>query len=209
MPKRADSFSNGKRPRGRPPLIGSKRKFDSHSGDKIEIIPQKKIVHPTHPILPLPPIIPRPNIVMQNNIEVKSILPKITQPVEPSDTTGNGKLNSNRHQYPAERVLNKLLIEDPMTIQSIGNTLPDISKDTLQSTLDILQVLGYVMKVKTGSSKEKDKDNINALFTTTNFAKSSEAVDVTQMAASTAQKWRSTELVKTRIEALQVSTYIY
>ena len=210
-PKRIDSFS-GKRPRGRPPLAVNKRKFDtiSHVTEKVEIVPKMKIIHPP---LPLPVIVPRPIVHQNISIEPKiAILPKmLTHPVDVPETTGAGASSGsktparNQSQYPVQRVLNKLLVEDPMTIVSIGNALPDLTKDLLQSTLDILQVLGYVIKVKTGTTS-KDKD-ANALFTTSNFARSSEPADVTQMATSAEQKWRSTELVKNRIQSLQVSCF--
>ena len=238
-PKRFDHHSfSGKRPRGRPPLAASKRKFDalSHVVDKNEMIhplPKMKSSNHPPPPLPLPVIVPRPIVYQNISIEPKlPMLPKmLNHPVDPETSAtatisavaasaagGSSSSNPktpnggrNQSQYPVQRVLNKLLVEDPMSIVSIGNALPDLSKDLLQSTLDILQVLGYVIKVKMGTSNQKEKDVV-AFYTTSNFAKSSESADVTQMAALTDQKLRSTELVKNRIQALQVCnayTYIY
>lgn len=194
-----------KRPRGRPPLAANKRKYEllSHVTEKAEIAPKLKAVYHPPPPIPIPIAAPRP-ILMPTIVETKISIPKLSQPADQGEASG-GK-SSARNHYPVQRVLNKLLIEDPMTILSIGNALPDIPKDTLQATLDILQVLGYVIKVKTGTSS-KDKD-VNALFTTSNYAKSSEPAEVMQMATLTEQKWRNSELTKKRIQALHVRYHV-
>ncbi len=106
-----------------------------------------------------------------------------------------------RHQYPVDRVLSKLLVDNPLSISSLVTILPDIPKDVIQATLDTLQVLDFVIRVKPISP---NTDNTH-YYTIKDYMKGLD-IDLLRMSEETSHKLSSTVRNNHRIALLRVNS---
>lgn len=164
---------------------------------------------------------------------------KIPSAINPSfDSTSSaslalavtGKLTAKESKqtiYPVHRVLYKLMIDEPLSITTLQSQLVDIPKEIIQATLDVLQVFGLVIRVRTAavttttttatgatttttattaaSNAPVATKEANLLYTMNHHAKSSEVVDITDMARLTAEKRNNATMIRARNQALYVS----
>ena len=186
-----------KRPRGRPPLLANKRKLETIAADK-------NLVHSSTALPPLPPV------QMQSHhrqeqilLEIKNskvhVAPTVSVTTPVSSSVTDVKVKTGQ-QYAVEKIFSKLQTENPLTITQLCYLFPDLPKEIIVATLEILQVLGFVFRVKSG----KGLDSITA-YTVHSFSKASEAVDIHKMEEATAAKSRNVQAIEERIQKLQVT----
>ena len=177
--------SNGiigvKRPRGRPPLAlsGGKRKFDT--------IGPRAVLLPPSPILPTP--------VAHVHVEIK-----------PSKDSSNELPKTMKPNLVVQKVLSRLMTEEPVSVAALMQLIPDASKDVIQSCLDVLQVLGVVVAVKLkGQSASSSSSAASVAYTMVNFGRGDAPVAFLEIIERVNTKIYKAESVRKRILKLEVN----
>lgn len=176
--------SNGiagiKRPRGRPPLAlsGGKRKYD--------MLGSRTIFLPPSPVVPSP--------VAQVQAEIK-----------PSkDSSNDAAIKTMKPHLVVQKVLARLMTEDPVSVSALMQLIPDASKDVIQSSLDILQVLGVVVSVKPRSqSANSSSSTSNTSYTMVNFGRGVTSVAFLEIMERLGSKLSQADSVRKRIRKLE------
>jgi hypothetical protein len=166
-----------KRPRGRPPL-SAKRKFEvlEQHNDKANFTAEK----------------------LQQNISSTATQKSSTHT---HDIDDNAKKIS-RSQSIVQSIIDILLTSEPSTLSRIASRIPEASKEFVQSTLEILQILGIAVQIK---QRESSKSKLMIVYTIVNFSRCSEAVDIRQITEAIEQKKKNLEKIQSRISLLKVS----
>ena len=151
-------------------------------------------------------------------LKMASHIVPISNTTSTTPSTTGGKLTTKESRqavYPVHRILSKLMIDEPLPITVLTHQLIDIPKEIIQATLDILQILGIVIRVKaastsnTSSSAAVATKESNLLYTLNHHAKSSDIVDISNMVNVTAMKRQNAILIRSRNQALYVSSFYY
>lgn len=107
------------------------------------------------------------------------------------------------HRVPAsiitERVLAKLMTDEPNSVLDLLKHYPDMSKDATQSVIDILQVFGILVPLKKISSS-----NTNIFYSLPNFIKGIDSFPLSTISDEIKKRKESVENIKSRIHVLQV-----
>jgi hypothetical protein len=109
----------------------------------------------------------------------------------------------------ANKLFNLLLVSEPLSIPDICKQMVEIPRESVQSVLEILQVLGLVMQSmsmkESTSSRSSSSSNAVYLFSMTDYAKFSSAFPIANLEAEVKLKLAGTKEVNARNEELQVS----
>jgi hypothetical protein len=191
-----------KRPRGRPPLVMNKAK----STAKPTVLPRPTI-SVTVPI----------NLKSQFSQQVSSLPKHLTPSVQvghlnpPPLETEVVKSVRPSITLITERVISKLMTSDPLSVADLVARLPDAPREIIQSALDVLQVMGIAMAVKTKDSGDtvsvqiSNSSSVN-LYALTGYARTHSAVKLCAVAEDTALKVEQLTQTRIRMTALQELT---
>ena len=95
-----------------------------------------------------------------------------------------------------------------MSVVDICKLMPEIPRESVQSVLEVLQVLGLVMQCtsakETTSSRSSSANSVIYLYSMTEFAKFSSAFPITNLEAELKSRVDGTKTVVARNEQLQV-----
>ena len=120
----------------------------------------------------------------------------------------HGKVSKPSATEVANKLFNILLISDPMSVVDICKLMPEIPRESVQSVLEVLQVLGLVMQCtsakETTSSRSSSANSVIYLYSMTEFAKFSSAFPITNLEAELKSRVDGTKTVVARNEQLQV-----
>ena len=175
-----------KRPRGRPPLaINTSNKGPDKLGSSS--------------------LDDNQNMYFQSS----DITPQATEAEEPAnDATKVARIPP---AIIVQKILGRLSIDDPMSIPDLTKAFPDIPKDSIQATIDVLTIFGIVIALK---SKEVAEANVshhshnnsaNVLYTVYGFAKGTEPLELNRLEQSIAEKHDHIAKLKARIKIFEVS----
>lgn len=214
-----------KRPRGRPPLSG-KRKFDGPQfpphlpfNGAPPIIPPRissSFQHlagtlappaaggsasaPGHPGAPIPPAGHPPVSAHPASAEIKPSVAK-------ESSEGGAAANSNSSKNPkahlvTQKIISRLMTEAPVSVSELMKLIPETPKELIQSILDILQVLGMVVQLR---SKEVTATGPPTVFyALVGFSQGDQAVDVKRLLEVRDAKIANALATRERIQRLQV-----
>lgn len=206
-----------KRPRGRPPLCQNKKVATEQRVVNIKSPVLSSFTPSTQAIqihskqtLPTIPLQPSNSVFEQNKSAGTFKSSTSSQSLEisklpqnqnnSSQHTSNNTSSIPRQLLPTQKILAKLMIDNPLTVANLMTILPEIPKDVIVSTLDILQVLGYVMKYK--CKVGADTSTVYALKGMEKISISSELSNIT---STTSAMLQHVSIVEARISLLQVS----
>ena len=199
-----------KRPRGRPPLSGNKRK----ASDGMMLIPTIQ----NHPI-PNKPYTTTQSINSQHNKTVQTQSTS-TSSLKESKHTHTSKQHTHSHHtlanllndpsttdtkttrinYPIYKIFTHLLIDDPISLNTLHTLFSDIPKDVISTTLEVLQVLGFVSRLKSTTLSGSE----STVYTIKGNHKGTEAVDINKISHIIHEKLDNINRIKARIAALEV-----
>jgi hypothetical protein len=130
--------------------------------------------------------------------------------VDPSEQ--HSKIPKPSATEVANKLLKVLLVSEPMQVADICKQMPDVPKDSVQSVLEVLQVLGLVTQSsivkESGSSRSSSAANFISMFSLTEFVKFSTAFPITNIEADLSEKQQITKMVTVRNEQLQVDIIV-
>lgn len=185
-----------KRPRGRPPL-SAKRKFESLSS---------VVANSPRPSTPL--------FVATNYVQ-PIFFPPVVLPNQPaienssSVTDGKGKEDGDKYPKPsisAQRIFSRLMVTgEPLSFSEISKIAPESPKEHIQSILEVLQILGFVVQLKSRSVKDQSFPLGGNMYALQGFAKGSQSTDIQSIEAATKSKIARTQSTRERIAALKVT----
>ena len=120
-----------------------------------------------------------------------------------SHTDGANTESANRANRPnasavTQRLLARLMTEEPMDITELLRGMTDIPKDIVQACLDVLLVLGLVMKVVDNS----DSTGNNIMYTIVFHVKVPEAIDIRNVKNEITKKEQSIDYLQERVARL-------
>ena len=161
-----------KRPRGRPP-ISAKRKYEA----MISVAPASRVQpHAVHYFEPAP-----------HNSSIESS--KLNASVFESDkVTADGV---------TKKVVSVLMTDGPLNLADLARAIPETSKESIQSIVDVLQVLGIVVKLL---SKDGGK---STAFSLTSWTRGAEAVEFSKVQEDAEKRLSNLVSVQKRILILQ------
>ena len=117
-----------------------------------------------------------------------------------SSSSSNRAIPTSDHIASVTRpILFHLMKEEPSTIQELAMNFPAISRETIQSTLDILKVLGIVKQLKPAKIDERvsslpmqqPSGNGQSLYSLTEYARFPQEIDLLSVA-------KQVKLIETR-----------
>ena len=256
--------SNGKRPRGRPPLTSNKQlkgtapkpsivtaqKSSTKLSSLMSMVPPPKslsssssgstiIPHVTY-VKPMPTA--HVNIAAAPlTVDIPIVNANVTTTESAAAATAEQQQQQSRLPRPnATEVTNKvlaiLMVSEPISLPDLCKQINDIPRESIQSVLEVLQVLGLVIQIsltgyvsstsnvninsgttsatntsgtkESSSSKSSATNNSVSLFAMAEFAKFSSPSSIAQLTTETAQKIENTREVRARIEDLQALSAI-
>ena len=197
-----------KRPRGRPPLSGNKRK----ASDGMMLMPTIQ----NHPI----PNKPYTTIQSANAQHNKTVQTHSTTSLKEPKHTHINKQHTHSHHtftnllndptttdtkttrinYPIHKIFTHLLIDDPISLNTLHTLFPDIPKDVISTALEVLQVLGFVSRLKSTTLSGSE----STVYTIKGNNKGTEAVDMNKISHIIHEKLDNINRIKARIAALEV-----
>jgi hypothetical protein len=129
---------------------------------------------------------------------------------QPSEATAEQqKIPKPSATEVANKLFNLLLVSEPLSIPDICKQMVEIPRESVQSVLEILQVLGLVMQSmsmkESTSSRSSSSSNAVYLFSMTDYAKFSSAFPIVNLEAEVKQKVAETKEVNARNDELHVS----
>jgi hypothetical protein len=155
------------------------------------------------------PILQAPPVIVSSTSQNQAIVPTATV-----DNSNNepGEQQSKAPKPSSSEVTNKLIallmVSDPTSIADLCKQLPELPRESIQSVLEVLQVLGIVIQMMSSrdiiGSKSSSSSNIVYLYALAEFAKFNAAFPITQLCAESRIKEEATIEVKVRIKELQV-----
>jgi hypothetical protein len=202
-----------KRPRGRPPLVASKPKAVVKA---VPVILKNAI--PTRT-----PSIAVPTFKVQNTATsvLKNVPASAGQASSTSNTVHTGASSSGEPSEPQNKlpkppatevtgkVLSVLMTSEPLSLIDLCKTLVDTPRESIQSVLEVLQVLGVVIQLSTTvstkdstSSKSSSSGNLVYLFALPDCAKFPSAFPFSDIEKEVQKIQNGTSEVKERIKEL-------
>jgi len=145
-----------KRPRGRPPLLCKKSIDILPIGGSINYSTSNNYVYSS--MSSNTPIYVPDNVSVISN-EVINVKEKEKE-IDNKDKDKDEKTLKISPLQVTQRILNRLMTENPLEMSEISKGLPDVPKDLIQSVLDTAQILGIVITVKLNND-ESYSENID------------------------------------------------
>lgn len=119
-----------------------------------------------------------------------------------------GKVPKPSATEVANKLFGVLLVSEPLNLLDICKRLPDLPRESVQSVLEVLQVLGLVIQstcIKDPSgSKASSATALISLYSVTDYAKCSAAFPIANLEAELKSKLDSRKEVDARNRILQV-----
>jgi hypothetical protein len=111
------------------------------------------------------------------------------------------EINKLQPHLVTQKVMNHLMTNEPASLHDLMKNI-DAARETIQSNLDILQVLGIVIQIKA------KKLSTSPLYTLVNFARCSEPCNLREMRNEISSKKEHIISLRKRIKHLQVTSFL-
>lgn len=207
------SLNPTKRPRGRPPLQNKKNSLDPSTETSVDSSPQASPLSlppptPVNLILPPPVTLPPVQVTKQVVATIASnpIVADAASTTNPGSTTQEHPTKAPRPAFKTvvQKVLSKLMISDPVSVNELTKKLVDIPRDMIQSVIEITQVFGLIIQRKAKDGYRPDCPAGTVVYSLNHFAKVYDPIPIDKIEEDMEQRIVDTEKCKYRLEALKV-----
>lgn len=127
-------------------------------------------------------------------------------------TEHHGKVAKPSATEVANKLFNVLLVSDPISVVDLCKLMPEVPRDSVQSVLEVLQVLGLVAQFnsakETSASRSSSASTAMYVYSLTDFAKFSSAFPITKLDSELKARLEGTKNVNFRNKQLQVCVFI-
>lgn len=113
------------------------------------------------------------------------------------------------YKLVVEKVLQKLMISDPVTVLDLTRRLIDCPRDMVQAVLDIMQVLGVIVQHKTKDNFGTEYPTGAAVYSLVNFVKAPCGISFSKLQEDISLKLERMNACKGRLKKLEVRVWIY
>ena len=141
-----------------------------------------------------------------------AVNPSVAGDTVVSEITEHHKIPKPPASEVANKIFSILFISDPITVVEICKQLPEVPRESIQSVLEVLQVLGLICQssiLKEPTSSRSSATNMIFLYSLTDYAKFSSAFPINNLETEVKSKQKAIVEVEARNNQLQVNLLLF